>query len=272
MNPLPKIMVIVLAILVMGLSIVIIEKCVNRTTRMTKQVRTIELAKGITMDFCWVPAGEFIIGSSAGEERRRPDENQRSVRINDGFWMGKYEVTQAQYVTITGVNPSGFPDMRQPVECVSALNALWFCEEATRRLGVKINLPTEEQWEYACRSGTMTPYYYGSYSDDESHGVCEQENGRGEFMIMLGINYRAGPRPVGQCKPNPWGLYDMYGNVWEWCLESGVGGSTNGNYVLRGGAWGMGCIDCRSAVRRKEKNSIATPGTGFRVIIPGGPE
>jgi len=191
------------------------------------QKKTIDLGDAVTMEFVYIPAGEFMMGSPLNEKRRRRDEGpQHRVKISEGFWMGVYEVTNAQYQQF--VKESNYNGRREskgnylrhilledkrpeagsdyPVRWISWNNACAFCEWLSVKQGRTYRLPTEEQWEYACRAGTNTPL------NIEDHGLfLESSDGR-----AAGIR---GTHSVGQNKPNSFGLYDMFDNVKEWCQD-----------------------------------------------------
>ena len=209
------------------------------------------------------------MGSPSGELGRQSNETQHSVTISKGFWLGKYEVTQAQYEAVMGGNPA----KNYPVYYVTWYDATNFCakltasEKAAGRLpsGYVYTLPTEAQWEYACRAGTTGDY-----------------NVNGAALSDLGWyfdNSDSKTHPVGQKKPNAWGLYDMHGNVWEWCLDwygsypsSAVtdpkGPSTGSGRVVRGGGWETPADYCRSAYRGYYPDSYGGYGSGgFRVAL-----
>ena len=224
------------------------------------------------MEFVWIPAGRFMMGSPKNEKDRYEDEGpQHEVVFKEGFWMGKYPVTQAEWQTIMGNNPSRFKGARRPVEQVS-----WDdCQEFLRKLnanppqsplnhppqsplnqggsqgGWVFRLPSEAEWEYACRAGTRTAYSFG---DDPAH--------LGDYAWYW-KNSGGETHPVGERLPNAWGLHNMHGNVWEWCADSWhdnyngapTDGSVWGNLsdkkanVLRGGSWSNLTASCRSARR-----------------------
>ncbi len=209
-----------------------------------------------------------------GDEDERP---QRRVTVAP-FWLGQYPVTQAQWGAIMGRNPSRFKGPTRPVDNVSWREAHRFCERLARRTGRPYALPSEAQWEYACRAGGMTPFAYGPTL------TTDLANYNGEFT------YRGGPRgvyrhvttEVGAFPPNAFGLYDMHGNVWEWCADpwhadySGApadgrtwaSGGDPGQRVARGGCWHDPPDVCRSAARLKYPLDEGDEFLGFRVALP----
>ncbi|MBI2924245.1 MAG: formylglycine-generating enzyme family protein [Verrucomicrobia bacterium] len=227
----------------------------------------------------WIPAGEFIMGSPTDEVGRDQDEGpQTRVMIAQGFWMGRCEVTQAEYQSVMGTNPSNLTgDPASPVEKVSWLEAVEYCTKLTQRAratgrlpeGYAYRLPTEAEWEYACRAGTTTRYSYG---DDKSYTQL------GDYAWFTG-NSDSTKHPVGTRRPNPWGLFDMHGNVWEWCLDRWQGflpGSSLTNLpgpaegalrVARGGSWLYDAKICRSANRDDYSPSNRCSDLGFRVVL-----
>ena len=207
-----------------------------------------EIAPNVKMTFCWCPAGNFTMGSPKTEkERNNNNEDQVHVTLTKGFWMAKTQVTQKQWATIMGKNPSHFRGAKLPVENVSWYDAQDFLEELNTKIGNtdggKMMLPTEAQWEYACRAGETGPY---------SGGTIDQ-------VAWYRDNSGRNTHAVGMKKSNAWGLYDMHGNVWEWCadwwcgnLPGGIdpsGPSSGSLRVLRGGSWLDGAIGCRAASR-----------------------
>ncbi len=215
--------------------------------------------------FCWIPAGEFDMGSLESEEDRYGNERLHHVKFTRGFWMLETPTTQALYEKVIGENPSKFKGDDRPVERVSWVDATKFCAELTTRLpkGAKASLPTEAQWEYACRAGTTTAYWYGNSADS---GKMNYDNNVDETT------------PVEKYPANPWGLYDMHGNVWEWCLDY-FGGYPTGTAtdpkgpnsaskrVSRGGGWRNNASRCRSANRCRfvAVNRFST--LGFRFLL-----
>jgi formylglycine-generating enzyme required for sulfatase activity len=228
--------------------------------------RDLDLGGGVKLRLVLVPAGEFIMGSPEGEDGREADETQHRVRITKPFWLGKYEVTQGQWKAMMGYIFGDFK-AAAPVEWVSWNDIQDFLKKASQRTGETVSLPTEAQWEYACRSGTATRFNGGQDSDDS--------------MAKLGwyrSNSNKKTHVVGQQGANAWGLHDMHGNVREWCADqydSGYYGSSpkddptgppgGGRRVLRGGSWKCSAADCRSARRGWGSSVYRAPG--FRVVV-----
>jgi formylglycine-generating enzyme required for sulfatase activity/serine/threonine protein kinase len=255
-------------------------KPVEPTTTTSPAQASIDLGGGVTMEFALIPAGEFLMGSPENEPRRDPNEGpQRRIRISRPFYMGKYEVTQEQWERVMGNNPSEFKGAENPVDQVSWND----CQEFLNKLNALVKgrgtfrLPTEAEWEYACRAGTTTPFHTGNtISTDQAnyHGNYNYGDGR------KGV-YRDKTVPVGSFRPNAWGLYDMHGNVWEWCQDwSGpygkatetdpTGPKTGPSRVLRGGSWNHIPRNCRSANRNWNAPDRRLTNVGFRVVASSG--
>jgi len=220
------------------------------------------------MELVLVAEGEFMMGSPLHEQGHAPDEGPvHRVRITRPFYMGKYEVTQAQYETLMRRNPSNFLGSSNPVEQVNWHDAVAFCDKLAERCGVDVRLPLEAEWEYCCRAGTTARFCYGDYPSDKTLG---------EFAWFDGNSWGK-THPVGQKKPNCWDLRDVHGNVWEWCFDgkrtyttsaqTDPRGSEAGARVLRGGSWNNRGEYLRSAHRREVATSIRTRLTGFRVVV-----
>ena len=230
---------------------------------------TEKLPNRVTLEMVSLPAGQFLMGSPDYESEKPPHQ----VKLNS-FAIGKYPVTQAQYEAVMGINPSEFKNNPQnPVEQVSWNDTQAFCRKLSQITGKTYRLPTEAEWEYACRAGTTTRYYFG---DDASQ--------LGDYAWYDG-NSQDKTHPVGQKKPNAWGLYDMSGNVWEWCEDNwhssyenaprdGSAWLTNDNDypILRGGSWYCDLSACRSAYRLSDglRRSDHYGGLGFRVVCGAG--
>ncbi|MDA0578326.1 MAG: SUMF1/EgtB/PvdO family nonheme iron enzyme, partial [Verrucomicrobia bacterium] len=184
---------------------------------------TLDLGGGVNLELVWIAPGEFDMGSPASERERDSDEVQHSVTLTKGFWMGKTEVTQRQYQQLVGSNPSYFQNAGgdAPVEHVSWDDAKAFCAKmaqiCTGQLpaGSRVALPTEAQWEYACRAGTRTPFHYGTQLDSAKANF----NGNYPYGGAAKGVYRKTTVPVGSYAANAFGLYDMHGNVLEWCED-----------------------------------------------------
>ena len=221
---------------------------------------------GESIVMCWIPAGSFDMGSPNGEQDRYGDEDPvHRVTFAEGFWMGKYEVTQAQWEAVMGNNPSSFSGADRPVECVSWTDIQGF-ESA---LSNAFRLPSEAEWEYACRAGSTTRFYWGEDGDYSQIGSYAWYSG----------NSSSSTHPVGEKTANSWGLYDMSGNVYEWCEDWYHGDYTNApsdgsawvspsgsDRVRRGGGWGSNARYCRSAFRSYGDPSYLAHDLGFRLL------
>jgi len=228
------------------------------------------ITNSIGMKLSFIPAGEFMMGSPSSESQRESDESpQHRVKISKGFYMGIYEVTQAQYKAVMDGNPSYFKGDNLPVEEVSWNDATEFCKKLSRKEGKTYRLPTEAEWEYACRAGSQTRFCFGdSDSGLDEYAWCGYKKSGKQTHL------------VGQKKPNAFGLYDMHGNVWEWCQDwydenyysnsPGVdpeGPNTGTARVLRGGSWYGYPRRCRSAVRSRNGPGYRYVDLGFRVVV-----
>ncbi|HBM85866.1 MAG TPA: formylglycine-generating enzyme family protein [Opitutae bacterium] len=229
----------------------------------------VDLGGGETLKLKWIAADVFEMGSPTWESGRGSDERRHLVTLTEGYWLGETEVTQAQWQAVMGSNPSYFKGSSLPVDKVNWHDAMKFCrkltesERAASRLpeGMVYTLPTEAQWEYACRAGVMGAYA-GSLKD----------------MGWYSANSDGKTHAVGQKLANAWGFYDMHGNVFEWVNDwvASYGtipvtdplGPDSGSYrAARGGSWSNSASYCRSALRAR-----ATPGSsgdilGFRVSL-----
>jgi uncharacterized protein (TIGR02996 family) len=245
------------------------------------------------IEFAWVPAGTFLMGAPKGEHPRSGHvEDRHRVRLTRPFWIGVTPVTQGQWQTLVGNNPASFSRVgamaekvekldydeldRLPVEMVSWHGARDFCAKLGRRLRRTARLPTEAEWEYACRAGTTTPFSFGKILDGR------QANCRESFGTKKKCRQQDRPTVVGSYRPNPWGLWDVHGNVWEWCAD----GYDENSYVeldevdpfrdeaepeycvQRGGAWNYAGFCSRSAHRANDRPTETRYDTGFRVCLP----
>ncbi len=238
---------------------------------------TENIGNGITLNMVAIPGGSFVMGSPNTEAQRRNDEGpQRTVNISP-FFMGKYEVTQEQYQVVMGNNPSNFKGAKRPVEKVSWDKAVEFCQKLSQKTGKTYRLPSEAEWEYACRAGSTTPFYFGETITPDLVNYDGSSSPYGSAPKGL---YRQQTTDVGSFPPNSFGLYDMHGNVWEWCSDKWHGNyngaptdgsswetGTDDNRVVRGGSWYGDAVGCRSAYR--SRNSVGNRGSsfGFRVAL-----
>ncbi len=252
-----------------------------------------EITNAIGMKLALIPAGTFLMGSPKNEQERLPDEEQHEVSITKPFYLGVYEVTQAEYEKVMGNNPSYFSangygkgsvkDMdtgRFPVEMVSWDDAVAFCKKLSelpeeKKAGRVYRLPTEAEWEYACRAGTKTVFHHGdslsskqaNFDGNYPHGGA----GKGPYLERTA--------KVGSYAPNAFGLYEMHGNVWEWCQdghaenyykssprEDPPGGPAHASSrVVRGGGWDDHGRLCRSSSRSRGNPDNRRRYLGFRV-------
>jgi formylglycine-generating enzyme required for sulfatase activity len=221
---------------------------------------------GVPLEMIFVPGASFKMGSPKGKGRDR-ERPQHDVTARD-FYMSKYQITQAQWKAVMGENPSYFKgDPALPVENVSWNDAKQFCKKLSKMTGKHYRLPNEAEWEYACRAGTT-----GDYAGDL------------DAMAWIGKNSGSRTHPVGQKQPNAFGLYDMHGNVWEWCEDiwhdsykgaptkgsAWLGGGNSKHRVLRGGSWYRLEDWCRSAFRNWGDPSSRSNSLGVRVIVSAG--
>ncbi|NCR57372.1 MAG: SUMF1/EgtB/PvdO family nonheme iron enzyme [Microcystis aeruginosa LL13-06] len=242
-----------------------------------------DLGNDITLEMVAIPGGTFTMGSPAGEGNDY-EKPQHQVTVPP-FFMGKYPITQAQWQAIAATakididletNPSNFTGNELPVERVTWYQATEFCKRLSRETKQEYRLPSEAEWEYACRAGTTTPFYFGETitgklaNYDASNTYADEPEGE----------YRKETTPVGQFPPNAFGLYDMHGNVWEWCADTwhdnydgaptdGSVWTKNGNdnrSSLRGGSWYDGPDSCRSAFRYDDNRRDYDDSLGFRVV------
>ncbi|MFB8798852.1 MAG: bifunctional serine/threonine-protein kinase/formylglycine-generating enzyme family protein [Microcoleus sp.] len=240
------------------------------------RVFTDNLGDGITIDMIAIPGGSFVMGSPSTEAGRSSDEGpQRTVTVAP-FFMGKYEVTQAQYQAVMGNNPSSFKGAKRPVENATWDEAVEFCRKLTQKTGKSYRLPSEAEWEYACRAGTTTPFYFG---DTITPDLVNYDGNYPYGAAPKGL-YRQQTTDVGSFPPNSFGLYDMHGNVWEWCSDKwhdnysgaptdGSSWETGGSEyrVLRGGSWANHAVHCRSAGRTWASAGDRSSDIGFRVAL-----
>jgi len=251
-------------------------KIIKRTQRNARQ-KIEDLGNGIKLEMVYIPGGSFPIGSPKNEARRSDKESLQHQVTLQPFCMSKYPITQEQYLVIMGENPSYFKGKKRPVERVTWHKATEFCQRLSEKTRKTYRLPSESQWEYACRAGTTTPFYFGptittnlvNYNGNYTYGNAPQGK------------YREHTTEVGSFPPNPFGLYDMHGNVDEWCQDiwhnsyegvpnDGSAWERDGNSELRvlcGGSWNDYPWWCRSADRDWDNTNISINNVGFRVVL-----
>lgn len=242
------------------------------------EVRTFPLPKGVQMESVWIEPGTFTRGSPSSESRREKDEGpQHEVTISRGFWLGKYEVTQEQWEAVLVTRPwAGWSCVQANPRCPAVCISWDDVQQLVGRLNVDAGpgvyrLPTEAEWEYACRAGTTTRWSFG-----------EDERDLGDYAWYYGNAWNAElqyAQPVGTKLPNPWGLFDMHGNVWEWCQDAyasypsaavvddpAVLGASGSYRVFRGGSFGSFARSTRSAFRRRGTPDDRYVGMGVRLL------
>ena len=226
----------------------------------TGEVKTVTLPGGATMELIWCAPGSFEMGSPKQEHGRFPNEVSHRVTLTKGFWLGKYEVTQRQWESVMLSYPSRFKSPDNPVDTVSWLECQVFISRVNTMLGGLARLPTEAEWEYACRAGSVTPF--------SGSGIASE-------MAWYDQNSDFQTHVVGSHKPNAWGFYDMHGNVLEWCADwfsdqkmdsVDPKGPPSGSFkIMRGGCWFFFESDCRSAYRLKREPNLRNCIFGLRL-------
>jgi formylglycine-generating enzyme required for sulfatase activity len=229
------------------------------------------LTNDLGMSFALIPSGQFTMGSPRGERGRQDTEVQHGVTLTRPFYMGTTEVTQAQWVALMEDNPSFVEGDDHPVETITWNDAVEFCRRLSEKDGARYRLPTEAEWEYACRAGTTTAFYTGdTLSTDQANYNGEADDPK------KGLN-RDETTPVGSFEPNAWGLHDMHGNVWEWCSDwhapygtqqvtDPKGPDEGTTRIVRGGCWVNSSTICRSAMRGDTEPVSWNFHFGMRVV------
>jgi formylglycine-generating enzyme required for sulfatase activity len=220
-----------------------------------------------------IPPGEFVMGSPTTEQGRNASERQHRVRLTKAFYMATTEVTQGQWRAVMGKNPSYFIGDSLPVDTVCWDEAAEFCRKLSEREGARYRLPTEAEWEFACRAGTTTPFHSGdTISTDLANYDGNFTYGKGKKGL-----FREESTKAGSFAPNAWGLHDLHGNVWEWCADwhgdysagdatDPTGPSQGEKRVVRGGCWINFPAVCRSANRGGTVPRSWNFNFGFRVV------
>ncbi len=237
-----------------------------------------DLGNGVTLEMVQIPGGTFTMGSPATEAKRYDSESPQHQVTVPAFFMGRYPVTQAQYQAIVGNNASNFKGGNRPVETVNWNEAVEFCNRLSKNSGRNYRLPSEAEWEYACRALTSTPFYFGETI------TSDLVNYDGTVLPYASAPkgvYRKETTEVGKFPPNAFGLYDMHGNVWEWCQDyshdnyqgaptDGSAWLTGGNSTTRllgGGSWNLNPEYCRSANRIRYSPVFRFNNVGFRLVV-----
>ena len=258
---------------------------VNRRQESARQ-KIEDLGNGIKLEMVYIPGGTFLMGSPDTEAKRFDDEGPQHKVTLKPFYMSKYSITQEQYQAIMGDNPSHFKGKNRPVESVSWYDATNFCQKLSKKIGGKYSLPSESQWEYACRAGTTTPFHFGETitTDLANYRGIDYKKWSGCYGKGPKGKFRQETTPVGEFPPNTFGLYDMHGNVWEWCADdfhkNYNGAPTDGSVwlngdkeksPLRGGSWLSIPSLCRSAIRDDYARRVdRLINIGFRLVCDGG--
>lgn len=237
------------------------------------------LGNGVTLEMVYIPGGTFIMGSPDTETDRYNDESPLHQVTFKPFYMSKYPLTQAQWQAVMGPNnnSSAFKGDNRPIERISWNKAIEFCQLLSKQTGRHYHLPSEAEWEYCCRAGTTTPFYFGEMIS------TDLANYDGNYIYKSGAKgeYRAKTTEVGNFPPNAFGLYDMHGNLWEWCADSWhhnyEGAPADGSAwedevdsltrLLRGGSWDNNPEGCRCANRSRISASDRCSFIGFRVAL-----
>jgi formylglycine-generating enzyme required for sulfatase activity len=248
----------------------------NITNRKGNQAKFMseDLGGGASLEMIAIPGGSFVMGSPTNTESQQENNERPQHKVNiSPFFMGKYEVTQEQWQAVMENNPSNFIGAKLPVEKVSWNDAVEFCEKLSQKTGKTYRLPSEAEWEYACRARTKTPFHFGETITPD----LVNYNGYPYGSAQWGLD-RKQTTDVGSFPPNAFGLYDMHGNVNEWCSDSwnnnyngapNDGSSWETHYdlrVFRGGSWKCNAVHCRSAYRAGYGAGDLS-STGFRVAL-----
>ncbi len=264
--------------------LLLVASCSRRHRIVPPGADVLDLGGGVRMKLALLPAGSFLMGSPIGEQDRDPDEGPRhEVTISRPFRIGVHEVTQEQYRAVMGRNPSTFTGLRHPVEGIWWSDAVEFCRLLSDSTGQIVRLPTEAEWEYACRAGTRSRFSFGDdYSGLSRYGnYGERADTSGQSDVdVKDDGGHAATALVGSYAPNPWGLHDMHGNVFEWCgdyyadrypdgpRQDPKGPPWGPYHVLRGGSWSSPGWMCRSAYRHRfTADGRFNHLIGFRVVV-----
>ena len=237
---------------------------------------TEDLGYGVVLEMVYIPGGTFMMGSPATEKDRDKSESPQHRVTVPFFYAGKYPITQEVWEAVMGNNPSWFQREKRPVVNVSWQNAVEFCTQLSQKTGKKYRLLSEAEWEYACRAGTTGPFHFGETITPD----LVNYNGNYPYASASKGLYREETTTMGSFPANAFGLYDMHGQVWEWCSDRwhyNYNGAPNdgsswetGSHdyrVRRGGSWNSNAVNCRSANRNRNLLSNRYWGIGFRVAV-----
>ena len=225
---------------------------------------------GVAQRLRYIPPSEFLMGSPPSEIGRYDNEEQHPVRIAEGFWLADTPCTQALWQAVMGENPSHIKDSKRPVETVSWHDCQVFLQQLNERVpGLSARLPSESEWEYACRAGTRPATWAGDLEFQQVSAVLEP-------IAWYWNNSNGQTQPVRGKAANPWGLYDMLGNVWEWCQDvygpyartdpsDRTSASTTSSRVFRGGSWDADARSLRAAGRGGNRPGYRDDNLGFRL-------
>jgi formylglycine-generating enzyme required for sulfatase activity len=250
---------------------------VTHNERKQAYYQTTDLDNGVMLEMVYIPGGRFMMGSPENEKGRDDDEGPQHLVTIAPFYMSKYPITQSQYQAVMGENPSKFQGQNRPVERVSWSDAVKFSERLSQKTGKVYQLPSEAQWEYACRAGTTTPFYFG---DTITSQLANYRSNLVYSAEPKGV-YRKETTEVGIFPPNGFGLYDMHGNLWEWVADSWhdnykdapsdgyvwAEGEEPANCPVRGGSLYRPPEECRCANRLQHSTDIRCQNLGFRVVL-----
>ncbi|ULP73182.1 bifunctional serine/threonine-protein kinase/formylglycine-generating enzyme family protein [Nodularia sphaerocarpa] len=261
---------------------------INRSRRRA-EFFTENLGNRVILDMVKIPGGKFLMGSPENEPQRRDNESPQHRVTIQPFFMGKFPVTQAQWAAVAAFDkvkidlnpdPSEFKGANRPVEMVSWDHAVEFCARLSQKTGKTYRLPSEAEWEYACRAGTTTAFYFGETITTD---LANYDGKNYTYGSAPKGEYRKQTTDVGKFPANPFGLYDMCGNVWEWCQDewhknynnapadgsAWLSDNDNQPRLLRGGSWDNDHDYCRSALRHDDNPDFALNDIGFRVVCSG---
>lgn len=233
-----------------------------------------ELARGVWLEMMPVPAGTFLRGYSRAEVENEPDRLKRRQEngisldpdlelIAKPFLMAKYPTTQEQWLAVNKTDPSKFIGATRPVESIRWRGTRQFSRRISRKFKQTFSVPMPVEWEYACRAGTTTPFHFG----DTCNGTQANCNGKKPYGSTSPGPYVVGTTPVGSYPPNDWGIYDMHGNVMEWCADDPAMEIDSTYYVRKGGCWRMPAIQCRAASSNTRAFYGSGYNCGFRVLM-----